>query len=133
MSSPSNLWYSRRMQKRKKLIPHLIIAILALLGVTLLVITFSPARQIDLSFTKLSPVIPFFLCVFLSIAGILGFILNNLRHGILAALFAVAFLLLQMMRYNNIFYTVILIIIFVLLEFLFWKENRISFQPQNLI
>ncbi len=111
------------MKKRKKLIPHLIIAVLALIGIALLVITFSPARQIDLSFTKLSPVIPFFLCVFLAIAGISGFILAHLRRGIFVALFIVGFLLLQMMRYNNIFYTVILIVIFVLLEFLFWKKK----------
>jgi hypothetical protein len=111
------------MQKRKKLIPPLIIAILSLLGTILLIITFNPTRQIDLSFIKLSPIIPFFLCVFLSIAGILGFTLNNLRRGIFIALFTVVFLLLQMMRYNNIFYTALLIIIFVLLELLFWKKK----------
>lgn len=111
------------MQKRKKLIPHLVISILALAGAILLIITFNPARAIDISVATLSPIIPFFLCIFLAIAGIFAFALATLRRGIFIALFAVLFLLLQLMRYNNLFYTAILVVIFILLEFLFWKKK----------
>jgi len=111
------------MRERKKFIPHLTISFLALVGLVLLVITFNPARPIDFSIIAVSPVIPFFLFTFLSVAGIFGFLFAKIRRGIFIALFVVFFLLLQLLRLNNFFYNIILIAIFSLLEFYFWKKN----------
>ena len=111
------------MKSRKKFIPHLLIALLALFGEILFVNTFEPSSTLDIKTFTIPSVIPFFFLLFLAVGGIATFVLSSARRGILTGILIVGFLLLQYLRVNNIFYTALLIIILLLIEFLFWKKK----------
>jgi hypothetical protein len=117
------LCYPKIMNIRKKFAPYLFIAILSFIGLFLYIHTFSPTKQIDFFGVQIIPVAPFLAIFFLSISCLFAFILANSRRGLLIGLFALSFLFLQYIRYNNVFYTILLILIFTLIEFLFWKKK----------
>ncbi len=117
------LCYPKIMKARKRFVPYLIIAILSLIGFFLYIQTFSPTKPIDFFNFQIMPVAPFLAIFFLLISCLFAFIMANSRRGLLIGLFALSFLALQYFHYNNIFYTILLIIIFSLIEFLFWKKK----------
>ncbi len=117
------LCYPKIMNARKKFVPYLFIAILSLVGLFLYIHTFTPTKSIDFFDVQIIPIAPFLAIFFLTVSCLFAFILANSRRGLLVGLFAISFLFLQYIRYNNVFYTILLILIFTLIEFLFWKKK----------
>src|SRR6185437_4527576 len=111
------------MKKRKKFLPHLLISLLSFIGLILIIITFQPKDIFDFFVINIPIVIVFFFLVLLSFGGLFIFIFKNLHRGILIALFLICFLLMQFARVNNIFFTLILAAIIILLELFFMKRK----------
>jgi len=112
------------MKDRRKFAPYLFIAILSFIGFILFINTFTPTTPVDLFGLLVPSVIPLLLLVFLIVSCVFAFILSHSRRGVFVGLFVFCFLVLQLIRYNNIFYTIILILIFVLLEYLFISRKN---------
>lgn len=121
---PSFFCYPKCMKSRKKLLPYLLISLLSFIGILLVVTTLNPNKSIDIFIVMLPPLLPFFSLIFLTISCLFTFLLGSKRRGILIGIFSIGFLLLQFFRFNSIFYTLLLIIITVLIELLFWKKNQ---------
>lgn len=121
---PSFFCYPKCMKSRKKHLPYLFIAILSFVGLLLLVATLDPHKSIDVFVIMLPPLFPFFSLIFLTVSCLFTFLLKGKRRGILIGLFSLGFLLLQFFRFNSIFYTLLLIIITILIELLFWKKKQ---------
>lgn len=115
--------YPKKMKSRKQYSVYLFVAILCLLGLILFTNTFNPHTAWGIFNITISPIIPFFGLFFLIVSGSFAFLLKSRRRGILIALFVTGFLLLQYLRFNNIFYTAVLFVIIVLIEILFWKKK----------
>lgn len=113
----------KQMRKRKRYVPYILISLLSIVGFLLFVNTFSPTQNLDILFIKIPTIIPFFSLILLTFTGIFSFMFANSRRGLFVAFLIVSFLILQFLHINNIFYTMILISIFLLLEYVFWNKR----------
>lgn len=113
----------KSMKIRKKYSIYLLIAVLSFIGLVLFINTFEPSKIIDLFYIKVYPEIILFLLLFSILTCLLTFTFASIRRGIISGILITSIALLQFFKVNNLFYSAILVVVAILLEFLFWKKK----------
>lgn len=119
------------MRKRKRSVWKLLLGILLLFTTAYIALSFSPYKNLPhLSIPggptvdfALSPVLVFFLFLFLAIYFIVSFVLYNKAQGFVFSLTIIGFLLLRYYDLHNLFFVTLLIAVFAALQ-LFLKYQR---------
>ena len=109
------------MRRKKRSFLLLLIAIASGAGLGYLIFSFPPSSQITNYKLPATPL--FFALLFLSCASFFGFLLNNIRRGILIGAFINAYLLLRLFGLKQIFFIILLLALFATIE-LFFKQRE---------
>ena len=120
------------MRRRKRPLLLFIFSFLAFAALTYLIINFDPTRKFPIFPAKQDLASPdslqfsllpiFFVLVFLSTFSLSAYLLNNSRRGLFIALFIIVYLLLRFYNLAHLFFLILLIALFFVLELLF--SNR---------
>ncbi len=111
------------MRRKKSRYWLLLLSILSLIGITYLIIFTSPEKGFDfLSFT-FPNVIGLFVLVFIFIFSFVSFLFKKIKHGIFSSFLVVSILMLFLYKLAHIYFILLLIALFILLEFLFKEDN----------
>lgn len=114
------------MRSRKKLFPFLFLSIACFVGLTFYTYVFDPEILLVESPVPLSPLLPFFLLLFIGAWGLLSFILKNKRQALFISIFLNVLLLLRLFKFDSIIYPALILLILVLIEILFWRRNEVK-------
>lgn len=88
------------------------------------VLFFDPKNNFSLFNISFSPILLFFVLFFGVSFSISFTLLRNKRRGILSGLFFTGFLILRFFGFTNIFHTIILLIIIILIDLLLKNKSR---------
>jgi len=110
------------MRTRKKLFPLLLLALLSLGGLAFYIFFINPQENFTVVNYFVSPIIFFFMLLFITIAGIGSFFLLSLRRGVLLGVFITTLLTLRLFGFTSFLYIGILLVIIILLELGFRKH-----------
>ncbi|HZE87347.1 MAG TPA: hypothetical protein VE090_04020 [Methylomirabilota bacterium] len=107
------------MHQRKTRLPFLISALLSLVALIFLIISFPPTLQVSLLHISFSLLVIFFLLlgIFLFTTG--TYLFKSKKHGILFACFIVSYLVLRLNNLTHPFFFILLCALFLTLELLF--------------
>src|SRR5579872_5616688 len=111
------------MRRRKRNWLLLILFIIFFAGLIYLIVKLPPGQNLTIYKFPLSPIILFFFGTFLSFFTLISFIFKSFLQGFLVSLVLVIFFLFRFFQLTNIFFLVLLLIIFVVLEFAFVRKN----------
>lgn len=111
------------MRRKKRNLGFLILSFLSLATLFFLIINYSPSFNISLFNLNISIVFLFLSFVFLFFYSFFSFLLSNKRRGALIGLFMVAYLILRLNQLTNLFFAILLVILFGSLELLFAKRK----------
>ncbi len=111
---------------KKRSIVSLFFSIIILGLFLFLVFLFPPDQKLSLPFQSIYiPSLPvFFLLIFLFLATLIIYLFRSLIHGVLIGLFVVSYLLLRLNNLTQPFFLLILALMFLLLEFLFYQKKK---------
>ena len=104
------------MRKKRKMLPYLVSFIALAAVLIFLVIFWSPEQSFLILDISISTKWVFFLLVFASLSCLSTFIFSNVTRGLLVGVFVASVLLLRFFGFTNIFYPVLLILLFVLID-----------------
>jgi hypothetical protein len=105
--------------RKKRKIWLLILSFLSLAGIAYLVFFTAPNQQVLILDFQFSNLIPLCILIFSFFFFLFSCIFRKARHGIFAGLLAMSLLLLLLYKLANAFFILLLLALFVLLEFLF--------------
>ena len=111
------------MRRNKRNFGLLIVSVLAFFAILYIVLNYSPALKLSiLNFSF--PILPlFFVLTFIFLYSLFTFILKSKRRGILIGLFVISYLVLRMNGLTNVFFVILLVVLFGSLELLFVKRK----------
>ncbi len=108
---------------RKKGTKLFIISIFSLASLLYLILSFSPSFKLSYLNFQIPIIFVFFVLLFIFIFSISGYIMRSKTQGILIGLFAVSYLLLRFIGLTQLFFLILLLIFFIVLEFLFARHR----------
>jgi len=100
------------MKKRKEFLPYLLLAVVSFICIALTFYFVDPEK----SFYGVSPIVIFFLFIFLTCFALSSYVFLNIRRGILIGFFTSALLILQITGFANVFYITVLLLIVLILD-----------------
>ena len=110
------------MRRRRRPILLLLFSFLLFACLAYLILNFDPAYKLTIYNLQLT-ILPIFLAlVFLSTLSLSSYLLNNSRRGLFISLFITSYLLLRFFHLTHLFFLILLIALFFVLELLF--SNR---------
>lgn len=104
------------MRKKRKMLPYLFASFVIFIVLSLLIIFWSPEQSFLILDISISVKWFFFLLVFASLSCLSTFIFSNIIRGLLVGFFVASVLLLRIFGFTNIFYPVLLIVLFILID-----------------
>lgn len=111
------------MHGKKRDIKFLILGILCLMILGWFLFSYSPSEAINIKGININTLPVFLLLIFLSIFSLTGFILKNLRRGLLISLSLVAYLIIRLLGLTNPFFPVLILALAVIIELFFSKKD----------
>ena len=112
------------MEKKKRSVIMLLFGLLMLIALGYFLYAFSPNSILPNPIpTTIQPIYIFFTIFFLFLFFIGTFLLNHLRRGVLFALFLCCYMLLRLNHLGEIYFLLILLALFVSLEFFFTRYH----------
>ncbi|MCL5970441.1 MAG: hypothetical protein M1450_03000 [Patescibacteria group bacterium] len=116
------------MRKRRNINLLIPLCFLSFLGLAYLIIFTNPMSEIQLfNLQDILPgqtvLIPFFLSVFLFIFSFFTLLFKSKRRGFFIAAFAVSYLMLRLQNLTQTFFLILLLAVFLTLEFVFVKQK----------
>lgn len=109
-------------KNKKKLLPLLLIGLLSLAGIIYLIIYTSPEENTKLLFLDLSNKFILFALALFSTFSLTAYVSKNTRRGIFATVFIFCLLSLYLYKLAHAYFILLLVALFILLEFLFKKD-----------
>ncbi|RJQ35900.1 hypothetical protein C4559_06080 [Candidatus Microgenomates bacterium] len=101
----------------------LTISFLSLAGLFYLAFSLSPSSQLSIFNFQFSIIILFFLLIFVFIFSLFSFLFKNTRRGLFLGLLAGSFLLLRLFSLTQIIFPLLLVFLYITLEFFFSKQK----------
>lgn len=123
MSSTRLLVYNISMRKKKPYLLHLLIGAICLSVFFYILMNIDPTRSAKVEGLLIPSYVPFYLALFLGISFLGSFFFQNIRRGALLSGGIIFVLILRMMGFKDLLYTIIPMTIVILVEFLFWKKR----------
>lgn len=120
------------MRQRKKYIPLLAISLVLFGVIDFIIFLINPLRNFQILSFEFSPIPIFFLILFFGIFFFFSFLFLNKRRGLLTSLFITLSLLLRFLDFKNIFYTLLIFLILLLIE-LYFSTNKKNTDTKNPI
>lgn len=112
------------MEKKKRSVIMLLFGLLMLITLGYFLYAFSPNSILPNPIpTAIQPIYIFFAIFFLFLFFIGTFLLNHVRRGVLFALFVCCYMLLRLNHLGEIYFLLILLALFVSLEFFFTRYH----------
>ncbi len=116
------------MTSRKKWLPFIYVGILELILLIYFILFLDPQENFDIGNISFSPIIVFFVLIFFTALSFFTYILLSKRRGVFAGFFFVLILGLRFLGYRELLYTIILFLIFVLIDTLIKRKSKGSFR-----
>lgn len=110
------------MGRRKNLFWLILIDFLSFASLIYLIISFPPNWKFGIGNLELEILPLFLISLFLFISSFFGFLFKNLRRGVFLGLFTICSLLLRFFGLTQIFFIILLAILFLILEIVFVKK-----------
>jgi hypothetical protein len=111
------------MRVRKKIIYLPVISLAALLSLIYIIFSLPPSFELNLNYFTL-PILPIsFLLFFIFIWSLVAFIFISKVQGFLFAIFPTVYLLLRFFKLDQLLFLVLLILLFVGTELLFYRKH----------
>lgn len=107
------------MRRRKRPITYLFISIVSLVSFSWVIYFFPPNYTFTVISYKLPVISFFFPLLFLFVFSTTTYLSKSTKHGILAGLFAVAFLIFRLNNLTHPFFFLLLASLFLILELMF--------------
>lgn len=111
------------MRKRFRSLTFLLIGIFSFMLLILLIKSLSPTYVFLWNVIHISIIFPFFILLFLSFSGIIGFLLASKLQGIIIGIFLVAYLLVRLTGLTNWFFLLLMVLLFLIVELFLLKSK----------
>lgn len=108
--------YSIYMRKKKKYFPAFLFSIVAFIIIAALIIFWSPNQSFTVLDFSISTKIIFFILIFINLSLFGSFVFSSYTRGFLLGFFLTSILLLKFFGFTNLFYPVLLILLFILVD-----------------
>lgn len=115
--------YTKLMRRKKRSVFPLIIGIFSLACFVYILLKLNPSSNLKIMNYELPTLPLFFLSFFLFLFSFSTFIFKNTRRGIFLGLFVIIYFLLRLNHLAQIFFLILLIVLFIILEIVFSSRN----------
>lgn len=114
------------MRSQRKFLPFLYLFLISLLPLGIFMLLVSPEQKFEIYNVVIHPIILLWIMVAISSSFLFSFLFVNTRRGILSSIFIVGMLILRYFEIRNIYHTLLLLAIILLIEFLYSKRSPVK-------
>ncbi|MBI2025780.1 MAG: hypothetical protein HYT06_00185 [Candidatus Levybacteria bacterium] len=111
------------MRRRKKLLILPVFSVISLVSLSYLIFSFPPNALISFYDFKITAIPIAFLLLFIFLWSLVWFISANKIQGLIFAIFPIIYLILRLNHLNQMFFLVLLFILFAATELFFFRKH----------